>query len=57
MPPEKPRGLIRFVFMIAAIAEILSMVLMTVYRYRAQGLEPAFLDLSKTGNLLGLVLA
>src|SRR5687768_9960276 len=54
---SRPAGLIRFVFLIAAVAELLSMLLMTVYRYRAQGLEPTFLDISKTGNLLGLLLA
>lgn len=51
----RPKGLIRFVFLIAATVEILAMLLMTVYRYRAQGLEPEFLVLSKTGNLLGML--
>lgn len=45
-----------FLFVIAATAEALSMLLMTIYRYRAQGLEPQFFDLSKTGNVLGLLL-
>jgi vancomycin permeability regulator SanA len=52
----RPAWLVPFVFFIAASAEVLAMLLMTVYRYRAQSLEPTFFDLSKTGNILGLVL-
>jgi vancomycin permeability regulator SanA len=52
----RPRWLVPFVFLIAIVAELLAMILMTVYRYRAQGLEPVFLDPSKTGNLLGMIL-
>jgi uncharacterized SAM-binding protein YcdF (DUF218 family) len=52
----RPAWLLPFIFVIAAVAEILAMLLMTVYRYRAQGLEPVFFDMSKTGNLLSMML-
>jgi vancomycin permeability regulator SanA len=52
-----PRWLASFIFLVAASAEVLAMLLMTVYRYRAQGLVPVFADFTKTGNLLGLILA
>lgn len=51
-----PTWLIRAVYFIAALAELLAMLLMTVYRYRAQGMSPGFLELTKTGNLFGLLL-
>lgn len=53
----RPAWLAPFLFFIAASAEVLSMLLMTIYRYRAQGLEPDLFDFSKTGNLLGFLLA
>ena len=52
----RPVWLVRFVYLVAIVVEILAMLLMAVYRYRAQGLEPVFLDLSKTGNILGVLM-
>ncbi len=54
---EGARWVTPFLFVLAAIAEILSMLLMTLYRYHNQGLPAEFLDLSKTANLLGFLLA
>jgi vancomycin permeability regulator SanA len=56
-PPAPARsGIAPFLFTIALAGEILSLLLMTLYRYRNQGLEPQFLDFSKTANLLALLL-
>src|SRR5438128_11461219 len=46
-----------FLFVIAAAGELLAMVLMTIFRYRNQGLEPQLFDLAKTANIAGLLLA
>jgi vancomycin permeability regulator SanA len=46
-----------FLFVVAAAAEVLSMVLMTVYRYHNQMLSPELFDFSKTANLLGALIA
>ncbi|HVK38806.1 MAG TPA: YdcF family protein [Candidatus Kapabacteria bacterium] len=54
---SRPAWVAPLLLFIAASAEVLSMLLMTVFRYRAQGLEPRFFELGKTGNLLGLLLA
>lgn len=43
-------------FLCAAAGETIAMLLMTVYRYRSQNLVPALFDLTKTANLLGLLL-
>jgi vancomycin permeability regulator SanA len=44
-----------FLFAVAAFAEVLAMLLATTFRYRNQGLEPQFLDLSKSANLLSML--
>jgi vancomycin permeability regulator SanA len=50
------RWIAPFLFAIAAVGETLAMMLMTILRYRNQGLDPQFFDLSKTANMLGLLL-
>jgi vancomycin permeability regulator SanA len=49
------RWLAPFLFSIAIVAETLSLLLMTIYRYRSQLLEPDFFDVGKTANLLGFL--
>lgn len=44
-----------FLFTIAVAAEVLSFLLMSIYRYRNQLLPPDFFDLSKTANLLAFL--
>lgn len=46
-----------FLFVIAAAAEILSMLLVTIFRYHNQDLVPELFDLSRTANVLGVLLA
>lgn len=47
--------LVPFLFSVALIGELLSLLLMTIYRYQSQYLSPDFFDLSKTANVLGLL--
>jgi vancomycin permeability regulator SanA len=51
------RWLPPFLFVLAAVAEILSMLLVTIFRYHNQMLGPELFDLSKTPNVLGTLLA
>jgi len=44
-----------FLFTIAVAAEVLSFMLMSIYRYRNQLLPPDFFDLGKTANLLAFL--
>lgn len=44
-----------FLFSVALVGEILSFLLMTIYRYQGQHLSPEFFDLTKTANVLGLL--
>lgn len=44
-----------FLFTIAVAAEILSFMLMSIYRYRNQLLQPDFFDLTKTANFLAFL--
>lgn len=44
-----------FLFSVAILGEILSFLLMTIYRYQGQHLTPEFFDLTKTANLLGFL--
>jgi vancomycin permeability regulator SanA len=44
-----------FLFAIAIIAEVLTLLLMTAYRYRSQLLPPDFIDMGKTANLVGFL--
>jgi len=49
-------GLAPLLFLVAILGEILSLLLMTIYRYHNQMLDPQFLDFGKTANLLGFLL-
>ncbi|MDB5036329.1 MAG: hypothetical protein JWQ98_3570 [Chlorobi bacterium] len=44
-----------FLFAVATTGEILSLILMTIYRYRNQALEPEFFNFARTANLLGFL--
>lgn len=44
-------------FVVVVVLELTAMFLMTSMRYRYQGLEPGWFDLSKTANLYGFLLA
>jgi vancomycin permeability regulator SanA len=44
-----------FLFAIALVGEVLTLLLMTIYRYRSQLLVPVLFDLGKTANLLGFL--
>ncbi len=58
---EQPAGvqigawLAPFLFSVALVGEILSFLLMTIYRYQEQHLRPEFFDLTKTANVLGFL--
>lgn len=44
-----------FLYTIAIVGEVLSLLLMTIYRYKSQLMSPEFFDLTKTANLLGFL--
>jgi uncharacterized SAM-binding protein YcdF (DUF218 family) len=48
------RWLSPFLYVVASAGEFMAMLLMTIFRYRNQGLEPNYFDLSKTANILGM---
>jgi vancomycin permeability regulator SanA len=45
-----------FLFVISAVAEFLSFLVMTLQRYANQGLRAAYFDFAKTANVLGILI-
>ncbi len=56
-PQWNPPWVAPFLFVVAAIAEFMSVLLMTMLRYGNQRLEPRLFDLSQSADLFGFLLS